>query len=172
MSNERPEARLPSRWAIASYWAGRDDWFDVVLARPHCFACGLHGGWPESVATPEERWNSSRRLERGHIVNRARFGLDGAQNLVPLCTGCNRLMPIFDYEHEDDATAWIIGGGAVGELERRLEAAGASHAEVGYWYLDFMEQRGGIVWPDGMSTERARAAISRQAALTGTGHRQ
>lgn len=29
-------------------------------------------------------------------MNWARDGLDGGQNIVPLCRICNRLMPVFD----------------------------------------------------------------------------
>jgi hypothetical protein len=121
---ERRPARLPSMWAIASYWAGRDGWFDIILTRPHCFACGLHGGYPEDEKDNAVRWNCANRLQRGHIVNRARHGLDAVQNLVPMCRKCNRHMPVFGVEDEDAALAWIFDGGFVGEVERRLAAKG------------------------------------------------
>jgi hypothetical protein len=59
---ERRPARLASMWAIASYWAEQGDWFDIILTRPHCFACGLHGGYPEDENDPAVRWNCAKRL--------------------------------------------------------------------------------------------------------------
>jgi hypothetical protein len=141
---ERGPYRLPAKWAIASYWAGRDDWFDVDLEHPHCFACGLHGGHPEDEPDPAARWNLAGRLERGHIVNRARHGLDGVQNLVPLCGDCNHFMPVFSVEDDEEATAWIFAGGFMGDVERRLEAQGLNWAERGFAWLDFIAQRGGL----------------------------
>lgn len=119
---DRKPPRLPSRWAIASYWAGLgdDSWFVVDIRNPHCFACEMPGGYPEDETDPEVLWDSSRRLQRGHIVNRARDGLDGVQNLTLLCGFCNRFMRIYAVDEDDKAVEWIIAGGAVGELERRM----------------------------------------------------
>jgi hypothetical protein len=140
---------LPSKWKIASYWAERDDWFEVDLERPHCFACGLHGGYRADEPGLEYRWNGARRLERGHIVNRARDGLDAVQNLVPLCRMCNRVMPVFDAGHDEEAASWIFAGGVMGEYEKRLEEKGLNWAERGIAYLQVMEQRGGLAVGDG-----------------------
>ena len=125
---ERKPPKLPSRWDIASYWAelGLRSWFYVDIDNPHCFACGIHGGiggtFPGDAVDPESRWHYSRRLQRGHIVNRARNGLDALQNLTLLCGFCNKNMPIFGPEAEGAAIAWINSGGAIAELEKRLAA--------------------------------------------------
>lgn len=130
----RRPPRLPSRWEIASYWAGLglDDWFGIDMGNPHCFACGLHGAiggsFPEDMADLERRWNSARRLEKGHIVNRARDGLDRVQNLALLCRFCNKNMPMFGVEDQDAAVAWITSGGAVEELMARLASRGRTVA--------------------------------------------
>lgn len=147
---ERDERRMPSKWAIASYWAERDDWFDVILDQPHCFACHVRGGYPEDEPDLKLRWNRARRLERGHIVNWARHGLDGVQNLVPLCRDCNHFMPVFGVEDDVEATAWIFSGGIADLFERRLEAEGLNWAERGLAWLAWMESRGGIAFPAGL----------------------
>lgn len=107
------------RWTIASYWAQRDEWFFTDIEHPHCFACGMNGGYPDHLI-PQRRWNNAKRLHRGHLVNRARDGLDQVQNLVPLCGFCNRFMPIFDAEHADDAIDWVLAGGAIVDIEERM----------------------------------------------------
>jgi hypothetical protein len=110
---------LPSLWTIASYWAERDKranhegLFQVNLDDPHCFGCRVTADLPDTDDL-EERWYSSGWwLERGHLVNWARDGLDQVQNIVPLCRICNRFMPIFDAEHAAEAIAWVATGGAV-----------------------------------------------------------
>jgi hypothetical protein len=127
---ERLPPRLPSRWAIALYWAemGADAWFDVCIEAPHCFACGVDGGGRSPFFSGDEplnqQWDLALRLQRGHIVNRARGGLDAFQNLVLLCRFCNKNMPVFRPEDEDDAVAWINNGGAAGAIEARLAPGG------------------------------------------------
>lgn len=109
----RPEPRLPSLWRVAKYWAEEDpeQLFSVDPDRPNCFACGRVV--PEPVGeTPEQKWNNSGNLlQRGHLVNRARYGLDGVQNLVPLCRACNMAMPIFESAEIPGPIEWVIGGG-------------------------------------------------------------
>jgi hypothetical protein len=116
----RPPRRLPPLWTIASYWAGRGEPFAVDLASPHCFACWAQ---PECTgSTPRQRWGRTRpALERSHLVGRARDGLDGPQNLVPLCVFCNRMMPAFGIDRALDAIAWVQAGGAVAEVMERFE---------------------------------------------------
>jgi len=152
---------LPTMWKIASYWAERADWFEVIIDRPHCFACGLHGGWPDDVTRPRDRWDLSDQLERGHLVNRARDGLDGAQNLVPLCHLCNKVMPIFDVEHGGDATAWVILGGCMAEWDIRLQEAGVDWRDRMHAQIDVMEERGGCVSRSERSAEESHAAVDR-----------
>jgi hypothetical protein len=109
---------LPSLWKIASYWEERkrangEGLFQVNLDDPHCFGCRVTGDLPDTDDL-EERWNSSSWwMERGHLVNWARNGLDQVQNIVPLCRICNRSMPIFDAEHADEAIVWVATGGAI-----------------------------------------------------------
>jgi hypothetical protein len=105
----RPHRRLPDLWTIVSYWAERDDLFYVELEHPNCFACGRTYGM-DDIPEPRDRWIAARsKLERGHLVNRARDGLDGPQNLVPLCGMCNKSMPIFS--RPDPAIEWVLDGG-------------------------------------------------------------
>jgi hypothetical protein len=156
----RNPPQLPSMWRIASYWAQRAGWFDVIIDRPHCFACGVRGGWPEDVTDPETRW-SLAGLERGHIVNRARDGLDGVQNLVPLCHLCNRVMPIFDVEHDGAAIAWLIEGGCVAEWDILLQEAGVDWRIRMHAQIDVMEERGGCVSRSERSAAESHAAVDR-----------
>lgn len=118
----RVRAPLPGLWDIASYWAARDDWFVVWLNRPHCFGCDVFDPEPDAVS-PEDRWNTSGWwLQRGHLVNWARYGLDQIQNIVPLCKVCNLSMPVFDAEQADDAVAWVQAGGASEKVEELIDA--------------------------------------------------
>jgi hypothetical protein len=114
----RREPSLPSMWKIVQYWVQRDEWFVPDVRNPHCFACERLIPCPEGA--PEYRWNGNgRALQRGHLVNRARDGLDQPQNLVPLCKSCNRVMPMFGPEAAQAAIDWVLDGGIIGEMERR-----------------------------------------------------
>lgn len=126
----RARKPLPSLWEIASYWAQRDDWFAVPLTFPHCFGCDIADLWPET-GDLKERWNTSGSwLQRGHLVNWARNGLDQIQNIVPLCKICNLEMPTFDAEHADDAVAWVQCGGAEEKVEQFIDACLARQAQL------------------------------------------
>jgi hypothetical protein len=98
---------MPSLWQIAEYWYIRDDVFDVDLRNPHCFGCGDRAG--SQAATLRIRWQDAAcKLDRAHLVARVYDGLDGPQNIVPLCGPCHRFQP------DDDgarAVAWIQRGG-------------------------------------------------------------
>ena len=116
----RPPAKLPSLWAVAVYWADRGT-FAVDLDNPHCFACSAIARPQDSLA-PAVRWNRSRgRLDRSHLVTRARGGLDGPQNLVPLCIPCNQLMPVFGIGQAAEAVRWVQDGGIWPVLEERAD---------------------------------------------------
>lgn len=111
----RPPRRMPALWTLASYWAARFGLDGDALAVPFCFGCGTE--MPADGATPERRWNrAAGRLERAHLVDRFLGGLDGPQNVIPLCVLCHKLMPMFDIEQGDAALAWVTGGGGTSFL--------------------------------------------------------
>lgn len=123
---ERPERRMPSLWAIASYWTGGRDWFCIPLEYPQCFACQQTIPGIDQGLSLKDRWNSaSGMLHRGHLVNRARDGLDGPQNLVPLCELCNMTMPIFSTPLPPGPVEWVLDGGWTQYFE--LTAEGFSY---------------------------------------------
>ncbi len=121
----RPPRKMPTMWAIVRYWTGRGPFgfTEDELAAPFCFGCGIEiTGVPGR--TPATRWESaSGRLERAHLVDRFLGGLDGPQNIVPLCVMCHRVMPVFDVEHGDDALAYVTDGGWFPMLLAAAEAA-------------------------------------------------
>jgi hypothetical protein len=112
----RPRRKLPSLWTIAEYWSRRSV-FDVILDWPHCFACYIDPPYHEED-TPKIRWNgASGYLIRAHLVNRALNGLDGPQNVVPLCYECHSGMPMFrGYDEYPDAAEWVRRGAVWYEL--------------------------------------------------------
>ncbi len=108
---------MPSLWRIAEFWHERGI-FDVAINEPSCFACQLTA--PSDIAAemasktrPKQRWDlASPFLERSHLVDRNDGGLDGVQNIVPLCWRCNRKrMPAFRCGTGRWAIAWVSGGG-------------------------------------------------------------
>ena len=105
----RPGPQLPAMWQIVQYWASRDT-FPIDFERPHCFGCGVRAPRAMGSLTPEMRWGRAG-LEKGHLVNRARYGLDAVQNLVPLCYLCNFTMPIFDSPAAPGPIEWVQAGG-------------------------------------------------------------
>jgi hypothetical protein len=59
-----------------------------------------------------ERWQqSSSYLERAHLITRVFDGLDGPQNLAPLCGSCHRYQPSFEPGQEQEALDWVVAGG-------------------------------------------------------------
>ncbi len=107
----RGRRKAPSLQVIAEYWAGQDA-FDVDLDEPHCFGCGTTLG-TDSTAL-QDRWNAaSAWLDRAHLVDRARQGLDAPQNIVPLCRACHRVMPSFGPGEAADAITWVQAGGVM-----------------------------------------------------------
>jgi len=128
----RPPRRMPSLWAIASYWDERDTFGDIPLdAAPFCFGCRKHAGW-WGLPACEARWNdASCFLDRAHLITRDKGGLDGPQNLVPLCERCHKTMPFFGVGDECDAIEWVRAGGRFatpGVLEMEVAALEARYA--------------------------------------------
>lgn len=114
----RPGRYLPSMWKIVTHWSGDNDWFGVDLEHPHCFACHRTVPGIDMSLSPERRWSAAASiLERGHLVNRVRNGLDGPQNLVPLCNLCNKTMPIFSGPLPPGPIEWVLDGGWVQYFE-------------------------------------------------------
>lgn len=119
---QRPAPYLPSLWTIASYWLDEGKTFVVDIDYPNCFACftpAVQDMRPiEAIPDLRERWRAiTGKLERGHLVNRARNGLDGPQNLVPLCHACNKIMPVFDSPLPPGPIEWVQNGGCAQYLE-------------------------------------------------------
>jgi hypothetical protein len=61
---------------------------------PVCFACEVGA----------ETWFE---FEKAHLIDRCLDGLDGPQNVIPLCHRCHRTMPSFGPGEEEEAWAWI-----------------------------------------------------------------
>lgn len=53
------------------------------------------------------RCGRSARCERAHLIDRSQDGLDGVQNLVPLCFPCHHEQPVFFAGQEARALAWL-----------------------------------------------------------------
>jgi hypothetical protein len=99
--------RYVSLWVIVSYWSARDT-FGKIGDSPHCFACGQEA--PCQAGAPAVRWNGALGyLERAHLVDHWLGGLDGPQNLVPLCCPCHRKMPMFGVGDGPKAIEWVLG---------------------------------------------------------------
>jgi hypothetical protein len=108
---QRPSRTMPALWVIARYWHRAPLPVADILAVPYCFRCGRRvvQDHPRSL---EDRWNAAvGYLERAHLVDRIRGGLDGPQNLMPLCHRCHKIMPSFDPGEGPDAIAWVLRGG-------------------------------------------------------------
>jgi hypothetical protein len=108
------QSRMPSLWAIVQYWHSQEDFGVPDIARPHCFACERPIPFDESHSLAA-RWNrSTPYLDRAHLVDRIHNGLDGPQNLMPMCRWpCHKLMPQF-YGTEPAGSRpidWVLNGG-------------------------------------------------------------
>lgn len=80
---------MPTMARIAAWWN---------LGGPECFRCGwTRRGWT---------W-ADNALQRAHLIDRCRGGLDLEPNLVPLCEPCHRTMPPFGPGEEAGALAWL-----------------------------------------------------------------
>ena len=117
---ERPKRKMPSLRAIAQFWARREPFAGHGIDVPACFGCGWELPCPEDAAL-SQRWQmASRYLERAHLVDHALGGLDGPQNIVPLCGDCHRVMPMFGIDQQDAAIAWVLDGGLTGVLKAEI----------------------------------------------------
>lgn len=90
---KRPPRRMPPAHRVANYWAGQDP-FTVDSDNPACFRCHLR----------VDEWSN---LQRAHLVDRFRGGLDHAANLAMLCYVCHAIMPLFDAHESAHALAWV-----------------------------------------------------------------
>lgn len=124
----RPGRRMPSLWKIVQHWAQKDTFAPHPIALPACFACcSRPPGNPDD--TPEDAWNNALGyLERAHLVDRVRGGLDGPQNLAPLCHACHKVMPPFDVGEGAQAIEWVRAGGRID-----LESAHRAWADDEDW---------------------------------------
>jgi 5-methylcytosine-specific restriction endonuclease McrA len=78
---DRPPRRMPVMRRILAHHE---------LSDAYCVRCGYEGS-----------------LERAHIIDRCYGGLDGPQNLAPLCSLCHRQQPIFQPGDETVALEWF-----------------------------------------------------------------
>ena len=98
------------------------------------------------------------RCEKAHIIDRWCGGIDGVQNIVPLCYQCHAKMPAFDPGDEPMALSWVFTSPPVPEdsfdgdywCERALKAAAATY------YLRLANTRNECeVWFDNWRGDRA-----------------
>jgi hypothetical protein len=105
---------MASLWEIARYWSERTpaEFSFEPLPWPHCFACNQDVPCLEEDSIPD-RWNKAGvYLVRAHLVDRELGGLDGPQNLVPLCQKCHRGMLSFrGYDEYPGPAEWVRRGG-------------------------------------------------------------
>jgi 5-methylcytosine-specific restriction endonuclease McrA len=111
----RPNRQVPAPHKVAAWWAEHPGVFDVDPQRPECFRC----------KAPGRAWRcgyQSVSLERAHLVDRIRGGLDHAGNLAVLCHHCHVQMPSFGNGEWFDAVTWINTTFSVTELYTRRAA--------------------------------------------------
>ena len=102
--------KSPSLASIAAYWATRYV-FEMSPERPHCFACLRLVPDVDMAEAVAKRWNGSTSyLEKAHLVDHTNGGLDGPQNVVPLCSPCHSKMPGFDIGEGASAIIWVRSG--------------------------------------------------------------
>jgi hypothetical protein len=95
---------MPDLYRVALYWSQWPEFFELDLDAPECFRCAIVVALDETK-TQREIWReASHYLQRAHLADRYWDGLDGPQNLIPLCVQCHRYMPSFD--NGDDAIRW------------------------------------------------------------------
>jgi hypothetical protein len=75
---------MPTMKTLLDHWE---------MAEPYCRKCLV----PQRLGV----------LERAHLIDHARGGLDGVQNLVPLCWDCHKRMPSFKNGDETEVLQWI-----------------------------------------------------------------
>lgn len=109
--------RMPSLFQIAEFWKGNhashlpDLLTGRDLARPFCFRCGWRVPTWDTPMDDKAVWRyASGWLERAHLQDHSSGGPDTADNLVPLCTLCHRIMPEFPFAEDiPEALAWVRG---------------------------------------------------------------
>lgn len=74
----------------------------IIDSFPHCFRCRA-----TSESSVWGEWVPATGLERAHVIDRCRGGLDNAANLRPLCRQCHALQPSFGAGHEPEALRWF-----------------------------------------------------------------
>ena len=73
--------------------------------------------------------DAAAELDRAHVIDRASGGLDGPQNLRPLCRRCHDAQPLFGNGDEVDAGLWF-GRGRAPTADRLAEQLVALHREL------------------------------------------
>lgn len=81
------------------------------------------------------RCRKTARCERAHIIDRSDSGLDGVQNLVPLCYRCHREMPPFWNGEEYKALLWLSTTDELEYLGKLVKTARALKPRA---YLDVL----------------------------------
>lgn len=71
---------------------------------PRLSECETYWGVPRAHCI---RCLEPARCERAHVIDRCYGGLDGVQNIVPLCVPCHKEMPPFIPGEEAKALAWL-----------------------------------------------------------------
>lgn len=113
MNQKRPDRRMPPLRKIAEHWLDRPEWPDykgnyIGLGEPFCARCGWLA--PVEDGRPDSWDRAGKFLDRAHLIDRIKGGLDGVQNLVPLCHLCHDTMPSFGPGQEEEAYAWVRSG--------------------------------------------------------------
>ena len=82
----------------------------IVFERDHgiCQVCGL------DIIKFEDYHNIENFYECGHKVDRVCGGSDELDNLVVMCTRCNRFKPL--HNNENEYQTWIDNGGIIYDL--------------------------------------------------------
>lgn len=78
----RPQRRMPSMSKIEAHWG---------LEHGYCARC-----------------RQPARCEKAHLIDRCAAGLDGPQNLVPLCYPCHAEMASYAPGDEALALSWVF----------------------------------------------------------------
>lgn len=82
MTERRPRRRMPSMKKVAKHRG---------VSVGTCYRCR----------------RTDLPTERAHIIDRAADGLDGVQNLMPLCGPCHAEQPLFEPGDEFMALSWF-----------------------------------------------------------------
>lgn len=92
-------------------------------ALPKLAACEAYWGVEPCTCI---RCGAIARCERAHVIDRCFGGLDGVQNIVPLCAKCHKGMPSHRPGEEGRALAWLAHKG---DWDDWLEALCAAQIE-------------------------------------------